>query len=277
MRIRDVIGRVIGGALSPLAWGGSLIRRARLFHPDGVVYCAGVKALAVEGEVGALAQRLAGPALVRLSGGIWRWRGGKGELRPDVLGISVRFRTSEEITPVASPGDQDLLFASARRFALLPVALFTTNRRDFLANDYYAQLPFEVAGFGRAEFRLIPMRVATVGKNRRERLECASAAGLALLRLEVRRRGVRKRWMAVADIVLYETVEVDQRALRFDPFHTGRGIVPSGLLQSTRALTYTASYFGRRLGSRRRARGAARGAQRRGNARTGDAGGASEQ
>ncbi|AUX19943.1 hypothetical protein SOCEGT47_003980 [Sorangium cellulosum] len=265
MRIREVIGRVIGGALSPLVLGGSFLRAARLFHPDGVVYCAGVKALAVEGEVGALAQRLAGPALVRLSGGMWRWRGGKGERRPDVLGISMRFRASEEITPLVSPGDQDLLFVSARRFALLPVALFTTNRRDFLANDYYAQLPFDVAGLGRAEFRLIPMRAATVGQNRRERLECAAAAGLALLRLEVRRRGLRKRWMAVADVVLYEAVDVDQKALHFSPFHAGRGIVPRGLLQATRRPTYAAGYLGRLL-ARTRGRGAARGARRAGGA-----------
>ncbi|WP_437968278.1 hypothetical protein WMF04_02805 [Sorangium sp. So ce260] len=251
MRFLEAIGRAIGGVLSPIVWQGSLVRGARLFHPDGVVYCAGVKALAAEGEVGALAQRLAGPALVRLSGGIWRWRDGKGEGRPDVLGIAVRFRTSEEVTPVASAGDQDLIFLSARRLSLLPIAMFTTKRRDFLDNDYYAQLPFKVEGFGRATFRLVPLRASTTKGNRLERLERAAAAGLALLRLEVR-RGARARWMAVADIELYEPVDVDQNALRFNPFQSGKGIVPSGLLQATRLATYTASYLGRMLGARAR-------------------------
>ncbi|WP_438034646.1 hypothetical protein [Sorangium sp. So ce204] len=252
MRFFEAVGRVIGGALSPIAVGGSFIRRARLFHPDGVVYCAGVKALAVEGEVGALAQRLAGPALVRLSGAMWRWRGGKGERRPDVLGVAVRFRTSEEVTPAASTGDQDLIFVSARRLLLLPFALFTTKRHDFLDNDYYALARFDVAGFGRAEFRLVPLRAAVVKGNRVEKLERAAAAGLALLRLEVRRGGSRARWMAVADMELYEPVDIDQRALRFNPFQTGKGIVPRGLLQATRRAVYTASYIGRALGARER-------------------------
>ncbi|WP_437677357.1 hypothetical protein [Sorangium sp. So ce131] len=238
-----------------------------MFHPDGVVYRAAVRSIAVEGEVGALSQRLAGPALVRLSGGIWRWRGGRGERRPDLLGVSVRFRSSEQITPAASAGDQDLLFVSARYLALIAFGFLTTNRHDFLRNDYYAQLPFEVAGFGRAEFRLIPLRAVTTEGNRVERLERAAAEGLALLRLEVRRRGAFRQWMAVADIVLEAPVAVDQNALCFDPFHTGRGIVPSGLLQATRLATYTAGYLGRRLAARgrgARARGAsgARGEQR---------------
>lgn len=249
MRFLEAIGRAIGGVLSPVVWQGSLIRGARLFHADGVVYCAGVKALAVEGEVGALAQRLAGPALVRLSSALWRWRGGGRGRRPDLLGIAVRFRASEEVVPAASEGDQDLIFLSARRFSMIPIAFFTTKTRDFMANDYYAQLPFNVADFGRAEFRLVPLRASTVEGDRLEKLERAAASGLALLRIEVR-RGRRGRWMAVADIELYEQVNIDQNALRFDPFRTGRGITPRGLLQATRLATYAASFLGRMVAAR---------------------------
>ena len=252
MRFFEAVGRVIGGVLSPIAFGGSFIRRARLFHPDGVVYCGAVNALSEEGEVGALAQRLAGPALVRLSGGMWRWRNGKGERRPDVLGVALRFRTSEEVTPVASAGDQDLIFVSARSLLLLPFALFTTKRHDFLDNDYYALAWFDVANFGRAEFRLVPLRASAVKGNRLEKLERAAAAGLALLRLEVKRGGARARWMPVADVQLFEPVDVDQRALRFNPFQTGKGIVPRGFIQATRRAVYRASYLGRALGGRER-------------------------
>lgn len=254
MGLREAIGRALGAILSPIILQGSLLRRGRVFHPEGVVYRAEVRALAAEGGAGTLAQRLEGPALVRLSGGLWRWRSGKGQRRPDLLGISVRFRDSEEVTPEASVGDQDLLFLSARRFALIPIALLTTNVRDFLANTYYAQLPFKVAGVGRLEFRLVPQRAAKAPGDRRDKLERAAAAGLATLRLEARpaRLGFGKRWVPVAQISLIEPVDIDQAQLLFTPFHTGRGIVPTGLLQAVRRLTYPASYLGRRLARRRR-------------------------
>jgi hypothetical protein len=36
-------------------------------------------------------------------------------------------------------------------------------------------------------------------------------------------------------------VELDQEALRFDPFRDGRGITPVGFVHSMRKLTYLAS------------------------------------
>jgi hypothetical protein len=250
MGLREATGRAIGGVLAPAAWVASLTRGARVFHPDGVVYFAEVKALSCDGAVGDLAQRLEGTALARLSGGVWRYRGAKSEWLPDVLGVSLRFRSSLEISPLASTGDQDLLFLSFRYLPLLPLAMLTTNRRDFLANDYYAQLPFHVEGLGRVEFRLIPLRAASVEGDRRERLARAAAAGLAVLRLEVRKTGRPREWMPVVDIVLREQVEVDQQVLQFDPFRSGKGIVPVGLLQNVRLVTYAASYLGRTLAAR---------------------------
>lgn len=252
MGLREAIGRALGAILSPIFLQGSLLRRGRVFHLEGVVYRADVRALATEGGAGTLAQRLEGPALVRLSAGIRRWRGGKGQRRPDLLGISVRFRDSEEITPDASVGDQDLLFLSARRFALIPIALFTTKVRDFLANTYYTQLPFKVAGIGRLEFRLAPQHAAKAPGDRRQKLERAAALGGAVLRLEARsaRPEFGKGWVPLALITLIEPVDIDQGQLLFTPFHTGRGIVPTGLLQAVRRLAYPASYLGRRLARR---------------------------
>ncbi|MCC6556670.1 MAG: hypothetical protein IT372_27230 [Polyangiaceae bacterium] len=244
MQLREAVGRAIGGALAPAAWEGSLIRRARLFHPDGVVYRAEVRPIAAEGPLGDLGARLAGPALVRLSGGWWRWRAGRGE-RPDALGVAIRFRDRDEVSAEASPGDQDLLFESFSRLILLPIAPLITNYRDFLANTYHAVLPFEVAGLGRARFRLVPAPVKASGEDRRERLERAVEGGAAILRLDVRplRRGAR--WTPIAEIALVERVALDQGALRFNPFRTGRGIVPSGLVQAIRAAAYAASQVGR--------------------------------
>lgn len=242
MRLREAVGRALGWLLAPAAWQGARLRRARLFHPDGVVYRAEVRPMAAEGAAAGLAARLAGPALVRLSGGLLRWRGGD-RARPDVLGVAVRFRESEAVSAEVAPGDQDLLFASFRFLWTLPLGPLTTDVRDFLSNRYYAVLPFDVAGVGPARFRLVPVRASAGDGDRRERLERAVAAGAAVFRLEMRLR--RRRWAAVAEIALRERVQVDQQSLRLTPFHTGRGIVPRGLIQATRAAAYAASQRGR--------------------------------
>lgn len=244
----EAIGRGIGGLLSPVIWEGSLIRGARLFHPDGVVYRAEVKPLTIGGDVGDIAQRLKGPALARLSGGIWRGR--LSETLPEILGIALRFRSSDQVTESANPDDQDLLFLSFPHLWQLPVGPLFTNRHDFLANRYFAQLPFEVSGLGRVKFRLVPLQVAAVEGNRWQRLERAAAAGLAVLRLELRKVGETKAWTPVADITLHEAVALDQNKLQFNPYRTGRGIVPSGLLQSVRRAAYPASVLGRTLATR---------------------------
>jgi hypothetical protein len=247
MGLREAIGRGLGGLISPAMWEGSLIRAARIFHPEGVVYRAEVTPLATDGDVRDLAQRLKGPALVRLSGGVWRGR--QRDRMPDVLGVAVRFQSSEEITPLANADDQDLLFLSFPYLWQLPIGPLLTNSRDFLANTYYAQLPFEVSGLGRVKFRLVPLRAARMQGNRRERLARAAAAGLAVMRIEVRRTGA-KSWTPVADLVLREQVDVDQEALHYNPFRTGRGIVPSGVLQWARLPAYMASYLGRTMAAR---------------------------
>lgn len=244
MRLREIMGRVLGGVVSPVFFVGSLLRGARIFHPDGVVYRAEVQPLANAGELGELANRLAGPALVRLSGGLWRARDGARERLPDILGVAVRLRSSTAVVAEAAPGDQDLLFESSRTLWRLPIALITTDTRDYLANTYWGMLPFDIEGVGKAKLRLVPAPSAkATGQDRLERLDNAVAAGTAVLRLEVRRRG--EPWTAVADVVLLERVPVDQSRLRFQPFRTGKGIVPRGLIQAMRSPVYTASQLGR--------------------------------
>src|SRR5262245_44692135 len=152
MRLREAIGRGIGGLLAPLAAEGSLIRGARLFHPDGVVFCADVKPIATEGALGDLARRLSGRALVRFSGALWRTKAS--DSMPDILGVSVRFTKRRAASQRPLRGDQDLLFATIRSLLLLPIAPFMTNTCDFLSNTYHAGLPFCVQGLGRVRFRL---------------------------------------------------------------------------------------------------------------------------
>src|SRR5581483_3247415 len=126
-----------GWLLAPLTGTLSLLRRARMFHPEGAVYRARVET--VPGPYAMLGRRLEGPALARLSTA-W-WRSGKEWL--DALGIAIR--VGRDPGAEAKRGDQDLLFATIRSPWTTPFAPLTTEQHDFLANDYYGVSPFEVA------------------------------------------------------------------------------------------------------------------------------------
>lgn len=244
MRILEAWGRLMGGIAAPFAALGSLTRNARLFHPDGVLYSARVDPLAKEGPIGELAKRLQGPAIVRLSSAWWRnekeW--------PDILGIAVRFLDSDK-SAAKSPGprDQDLLFATIPALPLMPVAPLFTRQHDFFANQYPALLPFAVEGLGRVKFRIVTMRLPSNLRTRRQKLEARVAAGTAVLRLEMRSTRPGAIWTDVAMIVLREKSPVDESTLLFDPFRSGRGIVPVGFFQMARAAIYKASYLGRTI------------------------------
>lgn len=243
MRTNEAVGRAIGGLLAPITGEGALIRRARFFHPHGVVYRAEVRPLVRAGTVGEMAQRLAGPAIVRLSGGWWK---NEREL-PDVLGIALRLRDQDDLSAQPGPRDQDLTFATFRHMWSLPFAPLATNVHDYLANDYYAVLPYYALGLGRIKLRLLPPEVKTVGKNRRERLERAVNGDLAVFRLEMRQTRVGAPWEPVAALDLRERALVDQEQLAFSPFRSGRGLEPVGPFQMIRAATYAASRMGRRI------------------------------
>jgi len=125
-----------------------------------------------------VAERLAGPALVRLSTAMWRG----GREWPDILGAAVRFRRDPHLTEQAAPADQDILFATLRHMWTIPPALLTTDVHDWLENDYYAIAPFTVAGLGRAKLRLTTMRDGAGRQGSRvERLRGAMEDGDAFL------------------------------------------------------------------------------------------------
>lgn len=249
MTVDEAVGRVLGGLIAPLTFLGSLARGARIFHPDGVVYRAEVRPLADEGALGRLAQRLAGTALARLSGGIWSWpASGR---RPDILGVAVRFFGHDEPSSVRMAGSQDLLFLTARSLWTLPFAPFMTNIDDFLANRYDAILPFTLEG-AEVELRLVPASSSPPGEDRRQRLARAVTAGKAELRLEAKVEGHGEAWRPIAAIHLREELSLEQGALRFDPTSSAMGLVPRGVLQWTRRAAYGASQAGRRLAERLR-------------------------
>lgn len=106
--------------------------------------------------------------------------------------------------------------------------------------------PFLV-GARRIEWRLAPEREAPPGPSRDERLERAVREGPASLRLELADYSgplfppVGESFQSVVRLHLRERVELDQEALRFDPFRDGRGITPVGFVHFMRKATYLTS------------------------------------
>jgi hypothetical protein len=238
--LSQTAGRFAGFALAPVTGTLSALRRSRMFHPRGLTCRAQVEALPVHPSLQPLVAALVGPALVRWSSAWWK----RGEWR-DVLGCAIRFST-EPLGVEPRHGDQDLLLATIKRPWSLPVSPWTTQQHDFLANHYYGVSPFEVHG-QRVEWRLVPERASPPGSSRSERLERAMSNGSAQLRLEMAPfRGVLRRprgedFEGVARITLRHFIELDQEALRFDPFRSGRGLEPVGFVHSIRRATYLAS------------------------------------
>ena len=227
-----------------MAFAGSAVRDARVFHPEGELYRAEVEA--ADGFIGGLGQRMAGPALVRLSAALWKDQ----RERPDILGAAIRFGW-DPMLPLAVDGVQDLLLITSSRFWSIPASLLTTHVGDYLHNTYYSIVSFRTDGI-ETEFRLIPRRGGQhIGPTRAARLADAAAKNEAIFTLQSRpahRLPVSRRsrtWQPVATIRLVEKTCVNEKELLFTPFHAGRGIQPTGLANQVRRLTYPGSKLGR--------------------------------
>jgi hypothetical protein len=249
------VGAVMGELASPVTFGGSLVRRARLFHPSGLVYAGSVLPASVLPPAGplhnlaaALGVGSAGKVVARLSGALWK----NSLTLPDSLGIGLRFRGGllPVTDPAAHPTDQDLLFETFSHLYTLPLAPFTTNVNNFFANEYYAVLPFEAPGIGVSKFRIQPVPHVAVGSNRDQILNNAVLSPThALFHLYIMPPGMT----AWTELLRFELLPLPnlmaisgyQQALGFTPFHDGKGIVPTGYFNGMRAATYLASKLGR--------------------------------
>ncbi|HET9930104.1 MAG TPA: hypothetical protein VFQ35_05445 [Polyangiaceae bacterium] len=237
-------GLAAGKVLAPITFATSRVRNARMFHPDGVMYQARVQTCGESPDLYALGMRLAGDAIVRLSSAWWR-----GKEWPDVLGLAVRFQSpgSQPLTP--GPRDQDLLLATVRFPWTTPLAPLATRFGSFLWNHYHAVSPFEAPEIGRVKLRLRSPRIENTGPlSRAEHLERAVVEGRAEWVLEARRlnrMALVRHWEPVAMLTLTRAIDVDQTALRFSPFRTGRDLLPVGFVHYLRVAAYAASQRGR--------------------------------
>lgn len=269
------VGAAVGDGLAPLFEAGSEARRARFFHPDGHTYSGVVTALAPDdAPLAALGAKLAGGALLRIGGGIWRLdeNGAEPEHRPDALSLAIRFRAANApLSTETAAGDQDLLLSSwSERFGdfLNGRSLVQTDAHDFLANVYFPAMPFLLEGVkGECWLRIRPLPGPTgTGSNRIAKLDDAIRQGGGRFAIEVQRRapirerltgdlarffpgsatvGLQNPWIGIAELRLTNAVAVDQKALRFHPGLAGRGLRPTGLIMSIREAVYRRSQDGR--------------------------------
>ncbi|HEX4340869.1 MAG TPA: hypothetical protein VH062_33405 [Polyangiaceae bacterium] len=232
------LGVAAGWVMAPLFGLVSFARQARTFHPRGPTFHAVVtRHTSTPASLELLADRLVGHALVRFSGALWK----NSENIPDVLGCALRFRRTDENSAEASPGDQDLLFATIRRPWTMPLSPFTTRIHDYLGNDYFAVSPFD-AGVGRRLYlRLHPEHASSDPTgSRRARLAHEVERGHAHIHLEVSEHPFGP-WSPLVIVSPERVANVDGEALRFRPFRDGRGMHPRGFIHALRVGVYSTS------------------------------------
>jgi hypothetical protein len=236
LMILFAIGGVLGLALAVVIAPISLYRRARAVHADGVVCRAVVIAREPEGD------RLAGPALVRLSGAL-----AGPDAASDVLGLELRMqRTASDDARI---GDQDLVLGTFESFHTIARDRARTNAGDFLANAYSTVTPWWLPGHGPVILRLSPpsadgVPAADRATDRLGRLTADLAADRARLVLTA---DVGNHRIELAELRLISQLTTDGHALRASMCRAGRGLRPLGLRNGIRATLYPLSQLARRL------------------------------
>jgi hypothetical protein len=235
----------MGGVVAPVFAVGSLLRRARVFHPRGIHFRATVEAAeGLESPFSEIADGLAqDAALVRLSTGLYRSDRG---MLPDVLGFTIRFNVADTVMFMAQESSQDLLMVTSRSVLTLPIAVLRTNQRDFLDNVYHGMAKFELADRPNMRLRLVPLTPPEDSNaDRYTKIRNAVADGDAVFQLEAASQSNPDQWIRLVQIHLQSEVTVDEGATMFWPFRTGQDIRPQGFVQFMRPVPYLLSQWAR--------------------------------
>jgi len=226
-----VVGALIGLLLGVVIFWVSFLRAKRAVHADGAICRAEVTARDAE-----LGPRLAGPALVRLSGAF----AAQATTGHDVLGLDIRFQKA--FSADAANGDQDLLMGTFESFATARKDEMATDAVDYLDNTYSSVTPWLVPGKGPVVFHVKPppKQKADRGADRLARLDADITAGGARVTLQI-------DGADIAEVRLIERLAIDQRTLHASMFRTGRGVRPVGVRNGIRATVYPISQLARSI------------------------------
>lgn len=227
--VREQIGDAVGKWMAPIVGTIAKWRHARMFHPVGQTYAAQFEAAAP------WAERLGRSVIVRTSGALSKAQ----RERFEVLGIALRFHRGHKLSTKVVETDQDLLFATIASPFTMALSPFTTNAHDFLANRFYAVSPFQIDD-ARYELRMTPQVHAVTEGTRAERFLAAVESGEAVFALEARKT-LTWKWQTVGTLRVEKPLDLDQEALRFDPYNDGAGLQPVGVVHAMRRATYAIS------------------------------------
>lgn len=217
----------VARAVSPMAALAVKVRGVRVLHREGQTYMGRAEVNTRERRLLAVAARLEGAALVRLTAALWRRREW-----PDLLGLGIRFFGRGGAPPHA-PALQDLLLTSAPSLLGLPLGLVSTEVHDFLANRYHGLGRVEVDGLGPARLRARWRTPSPAGVDRLDRLTAAVAEDLAQALLELQPEG-SAGWLPFLAVELRLPVAVEDGELQLSRFNDRGGLHPRGLLQALR-------------------------------------------
>ena len=228
-----VLGALVGLLLAFIIFWISLYRAKRAVHADGAICRAEITAK--DADIG---PRIAGPALVRLSGAF----AAQATTGHDVLGLDIRFQRT--FTTDARDGDPDLLLGTFESFWTARRDEANTDAIDYLDNAYSSVTPWLVPTRGAVVFHITPppKQPPDRGKDRVARLDADIAADRARLSLRIAD-------LEIAEVRLVERLAVDQRRLHASMFRTGRGIYPVGFRNGIRATVYPISQLARSIRS----------------------------
>lgn len=223
----DAAGLAIGAALG----GVALLRRSKPVHPHGATYRA---RLSVPGAgcAPAASTLLATPAehhaIVRFSRSI-----GVPRPLPDLLGMSIRV-----VDAYGPGGHQDFLLVTSGARPLLHHVLLPA--RDVQQRPYSSALPYR-AGDRRFVVGALPDADSPrpAGDDELHRLARAAATGRLTFGLAV--APLPGRFERVATLHVQAPLSDTLEALRFNPFHTGGGLQPTGLVNGMRRAAYPLS------------------------------------
>lgn len=229
-------GAVVGALLAPWFAVATALRGQRVFHPGGLLTAGSVLPLHEHPHLAPLADRLAGAALVRWSGGAHA----SPRAPHDLLGCAVRFRLPGPVDGQIGEDDQDLLAITTETLAGLSAATRTTDVSDYRLSTYYTLGRFTDDALGPIELRYVPRppRSTAEGDDRHERLRAAIAQHDASFVIEVRGACTGGAWQPVVEVVLEQAFPTDPRDLAFNPFRNGRGLRPTGFVHALRRAVY---------------------------------------